>query len=188
MNETTSHTAHTAPQLTLSLIVPCFNEEENVAPLIEAVFKVISSDPRFIELILVDDGSLDRTAEIVRGMAAYEPRLRLVAHTRNRGLGAAIRTGLDAATGDYVLYTDADLPFDFGQIPRLLMQACDDRIVIGVSRQSRRGAAPLAAVERVQPALPRGLRFACAGCELRLQAVSPARGRRNAPRFRRLLH
>jgi len=128
MNEVASHAT---PQWTLSIIVPCFNEEENVGLLIEAVFKTMSADPRFIELILINDGSLDRTAEIVQGMAAYEPRLRLIAHARNRGLGAAIRTGLETATGDYVLYTDADLPFDFGQISRLLMQASADRIVIG---------------------------------------------------------
>lgn len=131
MNEAASHATHATPQWTLSIIVPCFNEEENVGLLIEAVFKTMSADPGFIELILIDDGSRDRTAEIVQGMSAYEPRLRLVAHTRNRGLGAAIRTGLGAATGDYVLYTDADLPFDFSQIPRLLAQACDDLIVIG---------------------------------------------------------
>ncbi|MGE0129232.1 MAG: glycosyltransferase family 2 protein [Blastocatellales bacterium] len=129
--------AHNAPLLRLSIIVPCFNEEENLPPLIEAVFKALSSDPRFVELILVDDGSSDHTSEIVRGMSAYEPRLRLVAHARNRGLGTAIRTGLEAATGDYVLYTDADLPFDFGQIPRLLTQAHDDQVVIGY--RSNRG-------------------------------------------------
>lgn len=131
MNEAASHAIHATPQWTLSIIVPCFNEEENVGLLIEAVFKMLSADSRFIELILIDDGSRDRTAEIVQGMAAYEPRLRLVAHTRNRGLGAAIRTGLETATGDYVLYTDADLPFDLSQISRLLMQASADQLVIG---------------------------------------------------------
>ena len=53
---------HATPQWTLSIIVPCFNEEENVGLLIEAVFKTMSADPRFIELILIDDGSLDLEA------------------------------------------------------------------------------------------------------------------------------
>lgn len=120
-----------APYPSLSIIVPCFNEEENLPPLIEAIFGTLSADPRFLELILIDDGSHDRTAEIACGLAAGEPRLRLIRHARNRGLGAAIRTGLEVAAGDYILYTDADLPFDFGQVPRLLMQASNDTIVIG---------------------------------------------------------
>ena len=115
----------------LSIVVPLHNEEENIQPLVASIFDALSADACFLELLLVDDGSRDRTAEMVRGLAAYEPRIRLVEHERNRGLGAAIRTGLNAARGDMVLYTDADLPFDFSLIPQLLTLAVGDNVVIG---------------------------------------------------------
>src|SRR5262245_2098837 len=115
----------------LSIIVPLFNEEENISPLVEAIFEVLVADPYFLELVLIDDGSQDRTAEIATQWAEREPRIRLIRHECNRGLGAAIRTGLAAARGDLILYTDADLPFDFRLIPQLLKLAVPDRLVIG---------------------------------------------------------
>ena len=121
----------------LSIVIPLFNEEENLPPLVQSIFNALSSNPDFLELVLVDDGSRDRTAEIARSFAAADPRIRLVSHERNRGLGAAIRTGLAAAEGDLALYTDADLPFDFGLIPRLLSLVTHDSIVIGC--RSNRG-------------------------------------------------
>src|SRR2546427_2492618 len=107
-------------RLSLSIVVPLYNEEENLASLVDAVFDVLSSDPDFLELILVDDGSDDATVSLALERAVREPRIRLLKHTRNRGLGGAIRTGLAAAEGDLILYTDADLPFDFQLIPRLI--------------------------------------------------------------------
>src|SRR5262249_44064835 len=72
-----------------------------------------------------------RTAELAEQLIAAEPRIRLIRHARNRGLGAAIRTGLAAAEGELVLYTDADLPFDFKLIPEILSLAKSNNIVIG---------------------------------------------------------
>ena len=118
-------------QASLSVVIPLYNEEENLGPLITGLFDVLAADPNFLELILVDDGSHDRTAALAHQFAEGEPRIRLLRHERNRGLGAAIRTGLEVAAGDLVLYTDADLPFDFKLIPQLRALASDQRIVIG---------------------------------------------------------
>ena len=115
----------------LSIVIPVYNEEENLYPLVEAVFDVLSADPDFLELLFVDDGSRDCTAAMILEMATVQPRIRLVRHERNRGLGAAIRTGLLAAAGDLILYTDADLPFDFTVIPQLVSRATHDNVVIG---------------------------------------------------------
>ena len=115
----------------LSIVVPIFNEEENIQPLIDAIFAVLAIDSNFLELVLVDDGSRDRSAELITMLAADEPRIRLVRHMQNRGLGAAIRTGLGAASGEIILYTDADLPFDFSLIPELLKCANEKNIVVG---------------------------------------------------------
>jgi glycosyltransferase involved in cell wall biosynthesis len=121
---------------TFSIVVPLFNEEENIVPLVETVFAVVGSDPNFAEIVLVDDGSGDRTAALAVELARCEERIRLVRHQKNQGLGAAIRSGIDAATGDFVLYTDADLPFDFKLIPQLFAVAGENRIVSG-SRLNR---------------------------------------------------
>ena len=115
----------------LSIVVPIFNEEENIQPLIDAIFAVLAIDSNFVELVLVDDSSRDRSAELITMLAADEPRIRLVRHMQNRGLGAAIRTGLGAASGEIILYTDADLPFDFSLIPELLKCANEKNIVVG---------------------------------------------------------
>lgn len=124
------------PHPALSIVIPLFNEEENVPLLVAAIFAVLAPDPDFLELVLVDDGSQDQTAKIVRQLAATQPRIRFIQHKQNRGLGAAIRTGLQAAEGELVLYTDADLPFDFALIPKLVSMAQPDNIVIGC-RQNR---------------------------------------------------
>jgi len=116
---------------TLSVVVPLYNEEENLPLLVSSLFDVLFTDQSFLELVLVDDGSHDRTAAMAAELAEREPRIRLLRHERNRGLGATIRTGLKAAVGDLILYTDADLPFDFRLIPQLLERANNDRLIIG---------------------------------------------------------
>lgn len=114
---------------TFSIVVPLFNEEENIIPLIKTIIEIVGAEPNFTELILVDDGSRDETAALAAKFVRSDPRIRLVRHEINQGLGAAIRTGLNAATGDFVLYTDADLPFDFNLIPELLGLAGENRVV-----------------------------------------------------------
>jgi len=117
--------------LSFSLIIPLYNEEENVPLLIETIFKEIGNHPAFLEVVLVDDGSRDKTVELLRAYSRHETRIRLVQHERNRGLGAGIRSGLQSARGDLILYTDADLPFDFSLIPQLISIAGQDRIITG---------------------------------------------------------
>ncbi len=124
----------------VSIIIPLYNEEETVPLLIETIIREFGHDPAFLELVLVDDGSRDRTAELVLEHASHNPRIRLVQHDRNRGLGAAIRTGLKAAVGDLILYTDADLPFDFSLIPSLISLADHNRVVSGYRMNRGEGA------------------------------------------------
>ncbi len=111
---------------TLSVVVPCFNE----GPTIEAILaRVFAADTLGleIEIVVVDDGSQDGSSDRVETMARSETRLRLVKHERNRGKGAAIRSGIEMATGDVVLIQDADLEYDPSEYRRLLQPIVDGR-------------------------------------------------------------
>ncbi|MCD6351793.1 MAG: glycosyltransferase family 2 protein, partial [Armatimonadetes bacterium] len=100
----------------LSVVMPAYNEE---ATLEEIVSRVLAS-PVDLELVLVNDASTDRTGEIAQRLAAADNRLKLITHEDNQGKGAAVRTGLAAATGDVVLIQDADLEYDPADYPALL--------------------------------------------------------------------
>lgn len=116
---------------TFSIIIPLYNEEENVNPLVEKLLKVVGRNHRLLEIILVDDGSIDTTAEKCLELSQQHPEIKTFRHKGNRGLGAAIRTGLEMARGDFILYTDADLPFDFNLIPQLFELADENRVIAG---------------------------------------------------------
>jgi len=109
----------------LSIFFPMWNEEEYIGRALTAGRLVCeeliaASEIVDYELIIVDDASTDNTAEIADGMAAADPRVRVVHHPVNRKLGGSIKTGFASATGDLVLYTDADLPFDFQELHKAM--------------------------------------------------------------------
>jgi glycosyltransferase involved in cell wall biosynthesis len=105
----------------LSILIPLFNEEEFIAPLLERVLAAPLPAGLGRELIVVDDGSTDDSAEIAAGYAERHPdTVRLLRHERNRGKGAAVRTALAAARGAYTLIQDADLEYDPREYARLL--------------------------------------------------------------------
>jgi glycosyltransferase involved in cell wall biosynthesis len=103
----------------ISIVVPVMNEERNVAPLVEAVRGALADHPEW-ELILVDDGSQDRTREITAGIARDDARVRLVPLARNYGQSTAMQAGFDSARGDVVVTMDGDLQNDPRDIPLLL--------------------------------------------------------------------
>lgn len=104
----------------ISLVIPMFNEEENIAHAIHVATVALDAHASDHEILVVDDASTDGSAEIVRALAREDPRVRLLCHERNRKLGASLRTGFAEARMDLVLYMDADLPFDPFDIGRAL--------------------------------------------------------------------
>jgi glycosyltransferase involved in cell wall biosynthesis len=99
------------------------------------------------ELIVIDDASTDRTPEIADRLAATDPHVRVIHHERNRKLGGAMKTGFAAATGDLVLYTDADLPFDMHELPRAVRLLREyDADIISAYRFDRTGEGSLRAI------------------------------------------
>src|SRR5947207_14559691 len=94
----------------LSILVPVYNEAATVE---RAIGALLGADlPFTTQLIVVDDGSSDGTAEILRGGDWPKDRVRLLAHDGNRGKGAAVQTALEAATGDFACIFDADLEYE----------------------------------------------------------------------------
>jgi len=104
----------------LSIVLPAYNEEENVEQAVEHVSEVAQTLERDYEILLVNDGSSDRTGEIGRDLEDRVPRFRLVEHYPNRGYGGALKAGFDAATKDLIAFYPADAQFDFGEVTRLL--------------------------------------------------------------------
>ncbi|MEA2603559.1 MAG: hypothetical protein QOF89_4551 [Acidobacteriota bacterium] len=96
----------------VSLVIPMFNEEENIEHAIDYAVDALERHAGDYEILVVDDASQDRSPEIVDRLAAANPRIRMLRHAVNRKLGATIKTGFAAARKDLVLYMDADLPFD----------------------------------------------------------------------------
>jgi len=106
----------------LSILIPLYNEEEFIAALLDRVLAAPVPGGMERELIVVDDGSKDGSAEIVEAFMAARPgcAIRLIRHEKNRGKGAAIRTAIASATGTYSIIQDADLEYDPREYPKLL--------------------------------------------------------------------
>jgi glycosyltransferase involved in cell wall biosynthesis/phospholipid N-methyltransferase len=114
-----------APGLKLSAIIPVYNERFLVRELVKRVLAVAAPEIRELELV-VDDGSRDGSLEVLRELAREHPdRIRLLEQGKNQGKGAAIRRGIAAATGDLVIFQDADLeydPRDYGRLVRPFLE------------------------------------------------------------------
>jgi glycosyltransferase involved in cell wall biosynthesis len=116
-------------------LIPAYREEATLGEVLRRVAAVDTESLGFAKEILVcDDGSDDKTHAVAEEAAAADPRIRVFRHPRNRGKGAAIRTALAAATGDYCLIQDADLEYDVADYPALLREALAGADVVYGSR------------------------------------------------------
>jgi glycosyltransferase involved in cell wall biosynthesis len=106
--------------VSVSVVLPAYNEEKNVERAVEHVSGVAGTLDWDYEIILVNDGSSDRTGDIARQLKDRIPRFRLVEHHPNRGYGGALKAGFKAATKDLIAFYPADAQFDFREIERLL--------------------------------------------------------------------
>lgn len=115
--------------LAVSVLVPCYNEEHAVADTIEKLGRALAGTE--FEILAIEDGSTDRTRERLLALESLHPRLRVVCHDRNRGYGAALKTGMRHAASEWIAIIDADGTYPIDDLPRLLAMADRYDMVVG---------------------------------------------------------
>jgi glycosyltransferase involved in cell wall biosynthesis len=125
----------------LSIFFPFWNEEQNIEAVIKKAIPVAEKVAEKWEIIMVDDGSSDKTLEIAQKLAKQDPRLIAVSHGTNRGYGAALKTGLTKAKYDLVVFNDGDGQFDLSEVTKFLERIENADMVIGYRK--RRVDSPL---------------------------------------------
>lgn len=130
----------------LSVVVPCFNEEENVAPFYEELLGNVGFLPQMgmeLEILYIDDGSRDRTADEVRKLRGKDERVHLLSFSRNFGKEAAMYAGLEHSAGDYVVFMDADLQDPPSLLPEMMSYIGQGYDSVATRRVSRKGEPPI---------------------------------------------
>lgn len=115
----------------LSVIIPAYNEAERIVPTLEKITKYLAEQKITYELLVVDDGSTDSTADIIRNMAEQNDCIRLISNERNQGKGASVKRGVINSWGEMVFFTDADLSTPIEEVPKFLKFFPEYDVVIG---------------------------------------------------------
>jgi glycosyltransferase involved in cell wall biosynthesis len=115
----------------LTVVLPCLDEAESLPDAVRYATQAVERCAVVHEIVIVDDGSTDQTVEVAGAIAAQDPRVRLVVHSENRGYGEALRSGIGAARMPWILLTDADLQFDFGDLEDFLPLAPTSDLIVG---------------------------------------------------------
>jgi len=122
----------------ISVVLPAYNEAENIGRMVEGTFNFLENHFTNFEIIVVDDGSKDDTYDICNSMVQkMGSRIKVLQHSKNRGYGAALRTGLFSAENELVFYTDADNQFDISELLKFTADIDNYDLIIGyrVGRQ-----------------------------------------------------
>jgi len=119
----------------LSIFFPAFNEEGNIVTTIIDARNAAMSVSKKYEIVVVDDGSTDRTVEVVRELQVHDPNIRVIKHTKNRGYGAAIKTGLKACKMDWIFFTDSDGQFHYDELDKFVLASTKADLIIGYRKK-----------------------------------------------------
>ncbi len=132
--------------VTLSLIIPAFNEEHRIGPSLEQIFRFCNAQPYAYEVIIVDDGSTDNTFALIRNSFGSHPQINILRRAARSGKGAAVQQGMLQSRGEYIFFCDADLAVPIATVSPFIDQlknGCD--IAIGTR------LAPASKIELHQP-------------------------------------
>jgi dolichyl-phosphate beta-glucosyltransferase len=123
----------------LSVVVPAYNEADRLPPTLEAIRRHLDGSDETYEVIVVDDGSRDVTAETAERLCSSWPQLQVIRLDRNRGKGAAVRAGMLRARGEHRLFSDADLSTPIDELPRLRAEL-QGRCAVAIASRGAKGA------------------------------------------------
>ena len=123
----------------LTIVVPAFNEGARLGSTLESIRSYAGSKPFSLELIVVDDGSRDRTPELLAEFASRFPAMRILRHEPNRGKGYTVRRGVLEARGEFVAFTDADLSAPVEEVDGLLRALESSRADAAVGSRALKG-------------------------------------------------
>jgi glycosyltransferase involved in cell wall biosynthesis len=120
-------------QISLSIFIPFYNEEKNIAAVVDEAVSTLKNHPRIsqFEVIMVNDGSVDKTKELGEMLEQKYPEARLVSHEKNRGYGGAVITGIQSSRFEYLFLMDGDRQFKVQDIDTLLEYVPEHRVVAG---------------------------------------------------------
>ncbi len=119
----------------LSIFMPAYNEEGNITSTIIDATKAAKRIAQEYEIIIVNDGSKDKTVEIIRELAKLDPHLRLINHATNRGYGAAVKSGLAACRKDWIFFTDSDGQFHYDELDKFATYAQSFDLIMGYRKK-----------------------------------------------------
>lgn len=128
----------------ITLIIPTYNEKDGILATIDEIRELKLNEPRLVEVLFVDDGSTDGTTALLKKYINIEDGIRVVFHKKNKGYGAALKTGIARAKSDYICITDADRTYPNSKIPELFdaLLAKDLDMLVG-ARTSKNSKIPL---------------------------------------------
>src|SRR5215216_3556085 len=126
----------------LTVILPCYNEAERLPGTLQALLAHLSAAPGAVEVLVVDDGSTDATVNVAEAVAAADRRVRVLSYGPNRGKGFAVRTGMLAAQGERLVFTDADGSYQPSDLDRIV--AALDRAPVAIGSRAGDASGPVA--------------------------------------------
>lgn len=155
----------------ISAFFPCYNDEATIASMVNLALVTIDKVGADGEVIVIDDGSTDGSAHVLKDLQSEQPRLRVVTHEQNRGYGGALLSGFAAATREWVFYTDGDAQFDPAELELLVARAGPDVDVVQGYKIRRADNLVRRVIGRVyhrSVSLAFGLRIRDTDCDFRL--------------------
>jgi dolichyl-phosphate beta-glucosyltransferase len=133
----------------LTVILPCYNEAQRLPVMLQTLLAHLSGVPGQVEVLVVDDGSTDATVRVADGVAAGDGRVRVLSYHPNRGKGFAVRTGMLAAEGELIVFTDADGSYGPSELDRIMGALGEAPVAIGTRANGTSGPVARRAASRV---------------------------------------
>lgn len=116
----------------ISLVIPAYNEEERINPFLKSIVDLNNNNPLILhEIIVVDDGSSDKTISVAESFKSHLPQLKVIPHEKNKGKGAAVQTGVLSATGEGIVFMDADGATPITELPKMVEALHEAQIGVG---------------------------------------------------------